>query len=234
MPETELILYDLCAADQDRRFSPYCWRTKLALKHKGLAFETIPVSFGTKELIDFSGHPTVLVLVDGSKTIVESFDIARYLDATYPERPTLFGDEKAVALARFVSTWSETSMVFAMLPLYVMDIYEHLAPEDLAYFRETREQRFGMTLEQFASDSVEKLARYRRVLQPLRALLSHQPFISGEAPAYADYCVFAFFASTRSITSCKFVEDADAVNHWRLRMFNLFDGYAADTTGYPV
>jgi Glutathione S-transferase, N-terminal domain len=32
-------LYDLAAAEDDRRFSPYCWRAKMALKHKGLEFE---------------------------------------------------------------------------------------------------------------------------------------------------------------------------------------------------
>src|SRR5881394_4497405 len=35
-------LYDLAGAEDDRRFSPYCWRVKMALKHKGLDFETIP------------------------------------------------------------------------------------------------------------------------------------------------------------------------------------------------
>ena len=35
-------LYDLAGAEDDRRFSPYCWRTKMALKHKGLEFETAP------------------------------------------------------------------------------------------------------------------------------------------------------------------------------------------------
>ena len=38
-------LYDLAAAEDDRRFSPYCWRTKMALKHKGLEFETVPWRF---------------------------------------------------------------------------------------------------------------------------------------------------------------------------------------------
>jgi hypothetical protein len=29
-------LYDLAAAEPERRFSPYCWRIKMALAHKGL------------------------------------------------------------------------------------------------------------------------------------------------------------------------------------------------------
>lgn len=48
-------LYDLCGKD-DRRFSPYCWRTKLALKHKGLDFETVPWRMTEKDRIAFSGQ----------------------------------------------------------------------------------------------------------------------------------------------------------------------------------
>ncbi|HXJ10454.1 MAG TPA: glutathione S-transferase N-terminal domain-containing protein, partial [Burkholderiales bacterium] len=44
-------LYDLAAAEDDRRFSPYCWRAKMALKHKGLEFETIPWRFTDKDVI---------------------------------------------------------------------------------------------------------------------------------------------------------------------------------------
>ena len=39
-----LQLYDLAGAEAERRFSPYCWRIKLALMHKGLPFDTIPVA----------------------------------------------------------------------------------------------------------------------------------------------------------------------------------------------
>jgi hypothetical protein len=28
-------LYDLAGAKSERRFSPFCWRTKMALAHKG-------------------------------------------------------------------------------------------------------------------------------------------------------------------------------------------------------
>ena len=45
-----ITLYDLCGQD-DRRFSPFCWRTKYALAHKGLAFETVPVSFSAIKTI---------------------------------------------------------------------------------------------------------------------------------------------------------------------------------------
>lgn len=46
-----LQLYDLAGAESERRFSPYCWRTKLALAHKCLAVETIPWRFTDKDMI---------------------------------------------------------------------------------------------------------------------------------------------------------------------------------------
>ena len=35
-----ITMYDLAGAEADRRFSPFCWRTRMALAHKGLSAET--------------------------------------------------------------------------------------------------------------------------------------------------------------------------------------------------
>ena len=53
-------LYDLAGAETDRRFSPYCWRARMALAHKGLEVETIPWRFTEKDAIAFSGQGRVL------------------------------------------------------------------------------------------------------------------------------------------------------------------------------
>src|SRR5690348_18398441 len=60
-------LYDLAGAEDDRRFSPYCWRVKMALKHKGLEFETIPWRFTEKDALAPYKSATVPVLVDRSE-----------------------------------------------------------------------------------------------------------------------------------------------------------------------
>ncbi len=62
-----LKLYDLAGAEPDRRFSPYCWRIKMALAHKGLEFETIPWRFTDKDIdVAPAGKAgRVPVLVDG-------------------------------------------------------------------------------------------------------------------------------------------------------------------------
>lgn len=33
-----ITLYELAGADADRRFSPFSWRVRMALLHKGLSF----------------------------------------------------------------------------------------------------------------------------------------------------------------------------------------------------
>ena len=50
-----LRMYDLAGAEPRRRFSPYCWRIRLALAHKELAVETIPWRFTKKTEIAASG-----------------------------------------------------------------------------------------------------------------------------------------------------------------------------------
>jgi len=36
-----ITLYDLAGAEAERRFSPFCWRTKMALAHKDLEVVTV-------------------------------------------------------------------------------------------------------------------------------------------------------------------------------------------------
>ena len=64
-------LWDLAGAEADRRFSPYCWRVKLALHHKGLPFATIPWRFIEKDRIAFSGQGKVHKILRNDGTAVD-------------------------------------------------------------------------------------------------------------------------------------------------------------------
>ena len=86
-------LYDLAGDEDDRRFSPHCWRVKMALAHKGLEFEALPWRFTEKSAIAFSGQGAVPVLIDGEHTVVDSWRIALYLDEAYLDRPKLMDSE---------------------------------------------------------------------------------------------------------------------------------------------
>ena len=138
-----LQLYDLAGAEPDRRFSPYCWRTKLALMHKGLAFDTVPWRFTDKDAIAFSGQGRVPVIIDGDHVVFDSWTIATYLEDAYPDRPSLFGGAEGRAVTRFVNAWADGVLVGGIARLIVTDILTQLHEKDRAYFRETREKRFA-------------------------------------------------------------------------------------------
>ena len=88
-----ITLHELAGAEDDRRFSPFCWRVRMALLHKGLAFEALPWRFTDKATIAFSGQEKVPVIVDGDRVVSNSWKIALYLEETYPDRPSLFGGQ---------------------------------------------------------------------------------------------------------------------------------------------
>jgi glutathione S-transferase len=227
-------LYDLAGAEEDRRFSPYCWRAKMALQHKGLEFETIPWRYTEKEKIAFTGSTTVPVIVDGNRAVYDSFEIAVYLDEAYPSRPGLFEGSESRALSLFLNHWAVRSLHAPLLRAVVLDIYRHLHEKDRAYFRETREQRLGARLEEAASDPQKALADFRGALEPLRPGLAQYSFIAGRGPGFADYIVFGTFQWARSISPLKLLEPDDPLYKWRERMLELFQGYAREAKGYPL
>jgi len=96
-------LHDLAGADPNRRFSPYCWRTKLALAHKGLDVETIPWRFTDKDAIAFSGQGRVPVLIDGEIVVWESLAIIEYVAETRPDARLWPTDRAARAHARAIA-----------------------------------------------------------------------------------------------------------------------------------
>ena len=227
-------LYDLAGAEPERRFSPYCWRVKLALAHKGLEVETIPWRFTDKDAIACSGGCRVPVLVDGERTIVDSWTIAEYLEDSYPDRPSLFGGAGGRGVTRFVNAWADTAVNGAIIRVVLMDIYEHLHEKDRDYFRQSREQRFGKRLEEVAADRGAGVEALRASLQPLRTTLSAQPFLGGSAPRYADYAVFGSFMWARSISPAALLAADDPVAAWRARMLDAFDGMGTKALGYAA
>lgn len=225
-------LYDLAGENIERRFSPYCWRTKMALTHKGLDFETIPWRFADKPKIAFSGSERVPVIVDGDRIVADSWKIAEFLEDNYVERPSLFGGIHARAAARFVNSWADTVLNPALAPLLMLDILEHLDPGDRAYFRESREKRFGITLEAFAGDTQKNIAALRNVFEPMRITLAAQPFIGGNTPLYPDYIVFGSLQWARSIGKTRLLETTDPVEAWRGRLLDSFGAFARNAHGY--
>jgi glutathione S-transferase len=231
MASPTMRLYDLAGADSERRFSPYCWRIRLALAHKNLPVETIPWRFTEKAEIAASGQIFVPVLVDGDEWISDSWTIANYLEDTFPDSPSLFGDLNGRHLTVFYSRFSD-SLVGAIFPFVALDILDHVAERDRDYFRTSREKRVGKTLEGFVADRESKLAAFRAGLAPLRSTLAAQPFLGGPQPLYADYAVFGPFQWARCISPFQLLERNDPVRIWRDQLLDSFDGLARKAVAY--
>lgn len=201
------ILYELAAADENLRFSPYCWRIRLALAHKNLPYETRPVRFTDKEIIAFSGQSKVPVLEDDETVVSDSQAIAEYLEIAYPNEASLFGEPPSRALMRFIKFWADDVLHPAIARLVLPDIFEQIAEQDKAYFRETRERAWGMKIEDFAKARQEYLAVFEKTIAPFRHLLKQQNFICGEAPAYADHILFGALQWARLTARAPILDD---------------------------
>ena len=226
-------LYELVGAD-DRRFSPFCWRTRMALAHKGLESQPIPCRFTDKDNIAFSGQERVPVIKDGERTVFDSWNIACYLEDTYPDRPSLFGGDCGRGLARFLNVWTDQQLHPALIRLVINDIYEHIDPVDRAYFLESRTQRFGQSPSEMQTRCEADVAHLKGALAVIRGALDDQAFLSGDRPAYGDYIVFGAFQWVRSISPYVLLEKDDTIYAWRERMLDLYEGLARSATAYPV
>ncbi len=149
-----------------------------------------------------------------------------------PTGPSLFGGETGRGLTRFVQNWTETVVQTDLIRLVLLDIHAHLGPADQDYFRQDREKRFGATLEEVVQDREARLPAFRASLDPLRRTVERQDFVSGKAPAYADYIVFGAFQWARAISSFELLAADDPVRAWRGRMLDLFDGLARRAPAY--
>ena len=230
-----ITLYELAGAEADWRFSPFCWRIRMALAHKELPVEGLPWRFTEKETLAPTGQGRVPVIVDDGKWISDSWVIANYLEETYPDRPTLFGGGAGRSVTRFVQGWTDTVLHPGLFRCVVQDIWRHAHDKDKAYFRKSREERFGgTTLEALQAGREERLPALRESLLPLRNLLGAQSFIGGLQPRYADYIVFGAFQWARCISPFRLLSPNDPVFAWRERMLDLFGGMPRESKGYPV
>ena len=227
-------LHDLAGQEDDRRFSPYCWRIKMALAHKGLEVETLPWRFTEKDAIAETGEGRVPVIRDGGKVVHDSWRIAAYLDEAYADRPALFEGPQARAHALMIKHWTERTLHPAVAQVVMPDLFQAIHEKDQPYFRESREALFGRTLEDFAGDQEEKIAKLRKAVAPLRDTVKLQDYLGGAAPSYADFIVFGAFQWARTVSPAALVAEDDPVYAWRGRLLAAYDGFAGKAVGYPA
>ena len=221
-----------------RRISPFSWRIRYALAHKGLEPEVIDTRFADVQRIrDLSGqHYTPIIEHDGT-VVHDTWVIACYLEDHFPSGSSLFGAAAGRGAARFINIWSDTVFAPMLRPQIYSDFIRVIDPGDRAYFRESRETQAGMTLEAYCADRDTALPGLAAACAPLQRTLSEQAFLAGATPAYVDYIVFSVFqwarvGSPRDILAL--LDGLDCVKAWRSRMIGLFGGIADRFALYPT
>jgi glutathione S-transferase len=219
-----ILFYELVGSDVARPFSPHCWKIAMALAHKGLTSSSVPTRFLDVPDVEGGVSKTVPVIRDGGHVVADSFAIALYLDEAYPDRPTLFGGDGGKAMARFIERWSQLTIHPYITTAALLDLHAMQDDENAAYFRASREQRLGKRLEEVTGARDAGLAGFRAALEPLRSMLSYQPFIGGAAPLFADYIVFGALQWARIASPYRLLDSGDIVAGWFERCLDLNGG----------
>lgn len=225
-------LFELCGKERQRVFSPYCWIVRYALAHKGLDYTATPIKFGEKDRIAFSEQPLVPVLRDNSTTITDSWEILTYLDEKHGDRPSLFPN--GTSSARFIKHWVESTLYPLLAPIVIMDIHNHLDVEDQLYFRKSREERFGMSLEDFTKKAADTRVSLEKALEPLRRRLQESAYIEGAEASASDYIALGLFLWARGCSKTSLLKTDDPIYSWRDRLFKAYDGLGFSTLGYDL
>ncbi|HLO83523.1 MAG TPA: glutathione S-transferase family protein [Nostocaceae cyanobacterium] len=185
--------------------SQYSEKVRLILDYKGLEYRKIEVTpgIGQLELFRLTGQKQVPVLKDGSRYVVDSTEIAKYLDSEYPDRPLIPTEPKKRALTLLIEDWADESIgikgrkaIFAaiaqdpnfrksLLPNSTPDVFKNVlegVPSDLF-----TALGFGVG---FSPDVVSSaIASLKQDLEIVTQLLGDNPYLTGDEPTLADLTV---------------------------------------------
>lgn len=225
-----ITLYDLSTRFEQVRFSPFCWRVKLALAHKGLVWEEVPISFTQMNALPEPSEGKVPVLVDDGEVVCDSWNIALFLDDKYANNPLFEGDESR-SQSFFIKVWME-SLQYLVSRMGVLDFYSLQGEAEKQYFRTSRERRYGMTLEEWGGNSELYRDELSKRLEPLRQAVAVRPFLGGEAPNFSDHIVFGTFQWLRCAARTPLLEKEDVLYQYRDRLLDLYGGLGRSAPEY--
>lgn len=184
---------------------------RYALNIKGVPYKTEWVEYPDIEaLAKKIGAPATGTKGDGTplytlpiindpntgKVIADSFLIAIYLDATYPNGNTLFPHGTKPLIEAFES--GIVGALNAVIPVQLATSCYILNPPSQAYFRVTREAMFGKKIEEFSPVGTKRDADLAKAKEALTAVdgwlaKSEGKFVLGNTASYADGILAGWF-----------------------------------------
>ena len=213
-------LYDLVGAN-DVRLSPFCARTKAVLCYKNLAYSTTIVRFTEKPKIAFSGQDRVPVIKkDDGSVVFDSWTIACDLEKQQPD-PKIFPGLGQKEACRFFNLYVDNTVHPAIAPVILSDIFEKIEPGDRDYFRQSRESRFGATLEDIAAKRDEFRPQLKKVFADLNATIAGQDYFFGVF-SYADICLFGTLTWVTRVSDEPLFDKTPGLHAWWERMNEQF------------
>jgi glutathione S-transferase len=230
----KLRLFEL-VLDDGRSSSPFVWRIRYALAHKGLPFEAVGIGFTEIPKIFGGRFKTVPVIEHGATMLAESWDIAEYLDRAFPDTAPLFSGPAENAMVRLMDAWFSGEILRKMFRIYILDVHDAARPEDRSYFRQSREAMLkGATLEEFTKNRAAALPALRDSMRALRSHLTRFAFLGGSAPNYADYIALGAFQWVASVSTLPPLASNDSLRAWLDRGFDLYGGLGRDPRMRPL
>ncbi len=157
-----LRLYDLAP-------SPNNVKVRIALAHKGLAYERIPVDpTNRSKLVELSGQPLTPVLTHGDTVLFDSNAILRYLEANVAREPRLFAPDRDTMKA--IEAWELRARGDFGAPISLIFGQFFAAERDAGRIEEAND---------LLEDCAHELERH----------LEDKPYLVGQHLSAADCCV---------------------------------------------
>ncbi|RPD66781.1 hypothetical protein L226DRAFT_518873 [Lentinus tigrinus ALCF2SS1-7] len=225
MPEP-IVFYDIprkATVPSENAWSPNTWKTRYSLNIKGLAYKTVWIEYPDIEALykklgvepvdigptgaPYCGLPLIYDPNTGAK-VNDSASIARYLDKTYPDTPTLIPKETDALHAAFQRAFAAVliSGNGDFPSLMMPETQARLNPASQGYFRRTREEWFGTALEELAPHGSEKRRKHwegvKNAFHEVAGWLQaggqdNLVFLGNQRICYADVTVAAFLVWLR-------------------------------------
>ena len=86
----------------------------------------------------------------------------------------------------------------------------------------------GRKIEDMRAGRDELRAAFKANFSPLESILATNAYLSGETPAFADYCLMGSLMWPHIITDFDPINESAVLRDWRDRMFDQFDGLAGN------
>ncbi len=213
--------------------SPFCDKVRRALRYKGIPFQTREMLFSRRDenLKVSPTHKFPLLEVDGER-IVDSTDIAYWLEQRFPEPRMIPADPRERALMHVVEDWADESLFTIDLairalwehnvPLLIQDVFRYETPELREAFARSvpaavRQQLEGQGIGR--KDRASLLRDLERHVDAIDVLVRGERWLVGGSLSYADIAVRAMtYVINRAVEGAELFGVRPAIRAWEARV----------------